>query len=115
MHLQLRVRIEVFLASLGACLVGLFLAVPQWIEVLTGRGADDGSGGFEWLIATGFLTAVMTMPPLVRRARRHRDAQRPAVDRRGDGSSTRNPVVAKMRHAASCAGDAVARNARGYG
>lgn len=115
MHLQLRVRIEVFLASLSACLVGLSLAVPHWIEVLTGLEPDDGSGGFEWLITTGFLTAVMTALTPGRRARRQGDAQPPAVDRRGDGSSTGNPIVAEVKHAAPCAGYAAAHNARGCG
>jgi len=104
MHLQLRVRIEVFLAFLGACLVGLFLVVPHWIEVLTGLGPDEGSGGLEWLITTGFLTAVMTMFTLARRrACRHHDAQPPAVDHRGGGSSNGDSMVTKTRHAASSA------------
>ena len=50
-----RWRAETVLAVLAAALGVLTVAVPAWIEVLTGLDPDAGSGALEVLIAVGLF------------------------------------------------------------
>jgi hypothetical protein len=50
-----RWRVEAILAVLAAALGVLTVAVPAWIEVLTGLDPDAGSGALEALIAVGLF------------------------------------------------------------
>jgi hypothetical protein len=65
-----RYRIELTLAALSAFLLALTLAVPEWIEELTGLEPDAGSGALELGIALAFLAATLAFAALARAERR---------------------------------------------
>lgn len=66
-----RARIETALATVSAALVILTLALPEWIELLTGLDPDAGSGALE-LAVTGTLLVVTIGFTLVARGNRRR-------------------------------------------
>jgi hypothetical protein len=75
-RLRKRLHIEVVLAVISAALCVLTLAIPEWIEELTGLQPDAGSGVLEWIIAGIFLAAAAVSAALAAR-----DYRRLATDR----------------------------------
>jgi hypothetical protein len=65
-----RYRIELALAILSALAFALTLAVPEWIEGLTGLEPDAGSGALELGIALALLAATLAFGTLARVDRR---------------------------------------------
>jgi len=61
-----RYRLELALAILSALALALTLAVPEWIEELTGLEPDAGSGALELGIALALLAATLTFAALAR-------------------------------------------------
>ena len=66
-----RWQAEAVLAVLAAALGVLTVAVPAWIEVLTGLDPDAGSGTLEILIAVGLFASAGIAAWAARRHRRH--------------------------------------------
>lgn len=69
-RLDVRIRVELVLATIGAALFLMTLASPRWIEELFGAEPDAGSGALELAIALGFLGTSVMFGFLARATRR---------------------------------------------
>lgn len=65
--LPTRYWIELALAVVGGLLFVLTLVTREWIEILTGRDPDGGSGVLELAIACGLLAVAAGSALLARR------------------------------------------------
>lgn len=79
-RVRLRFWLETVLAATGIVLIALTLAVPDWIESLTGQDPDRRSGAAEWavVVAVGTITATSALAARLEWRRRSALPARPA-------------------------------------
>jgi hypothetical protein len=68
--LRIRYRVEYALAALCSAALLITLAVPDWLEHVTGSEPDGGNGGTEWGIAAGLAVGTALALMLARRDRK---------------------------------------------
>lgn len=65
-----RARLHLVFALVSAGLTMLAVAIPAWIEEITGIEPDGGGGEFEWLLAVVFCLVGIGFGVLCYRTRR---------------------------------------------
>jgi hypothetical protein len=66
-RIMLRPRLETVLSAILAVMTAITLVWPAWIEALTGRDPDGGSGMVEWIIVAVLALLALASALLARR------------------------------------------------